>query len=100
MSPRAHVPHHRHPTEPLAEERAGRIIVWYGLHCVWKEFDFQTLLRDQTANQKIIGGVGGWRSGKHTARIQSQSKNGFPPLALKKKINVTTTKCIALMSRN
>src|ERR1700693_3420184 len=55
MSPRTHVPHHRHPTDSLAEERAGRIIVWDGLHRVRKQFDLKTLLRDQTANQKIIG---------------------------------------------
>src|ERR1700694_5142168 len=57
MSPRTHVPHHRHPTYSLAEERAGRIIVWYGLHRVRKQFDFKALLRDQTANQKIVGGL-------------------------------------------
>src|SRR6266436_3189619 len=55
MSPRTHVPHHRHPTDSLAEEGAGRIIVWYGLHRVRKQFDFKALLRDQAANQKIIG---------------------------------------------
>src|SRR6266850_3426911 len=57
MSPRPHVPHHCHPTKPLAEKRAGRIKVWHCLHRVREQLDLNSLLRDQTANQQIIGGL-------------------------------------------
>jgi len=44
VPPRTHVAHHSHPTEPLAEERAGRIIVRYGLHRVRKQFRLSNLV--------------------------------------------------------
>src|SRR6266850_641573 len=79
MSPRTHVPHHRHPTEPLAEKRTRRVIVWYGLHRIGKQFDLQALLRDQASNQKIIGGpvFNGFVSAKFS-KVRAGCDNGGP----------------------
>src|SRR5438552_18288248 len=57
MSPGTHVPHDGHPTEALTEKRAWRIVIRDGLDGVRKQHDFKALLRNQPANEKIIGGT-------------------------------------------
>ena len=57
MSPGTHVPHDGHPTEALTEKRAWRIVIRDGLDGVRKQLDFKALLRNQPANEKIIGGT-------------------------------------------
>src|SRR5439155_26964894 len=57
MSPGTHVPHDGHPTEALTENRTWRIVIRDGLDGVRKQLDFKALLRNQPANEKIIGGT-------------------------------------------
>src|SRR5438477_12519709 len=57
MSPRTHVAHYGHPAKPLDEKRAWRIVIRDGLDGVRKQLDFKALLRNQPANEKIIGGT-------------------------------------------
>src|SRR5207302_10101499 len=57
MSPGTHVTHDGHPTEALTEKRAWRIVIRDGLDGVRKQLDFKALLRNQPANEKIIGGT-------------------------------------------
>src|SRR5438552_18002934 len=57
MPPGTHMPHHRHPTKPLDKKILHCIAVRNGLDGVRKQLDLKTLLRDQPADEKIIGGA-------------------------------------------
>src|SRR5260370_35962371 len=57
VSPGTHVAHHRYPSKRLDKKIVQRIIVWNGLNGVRKQLDFKALLRDQSANEKVIRGA-------------------------------------------
>ena len=54
VSPGAHVAHHSHPAKPLDEKILHRIVIGNGLDGVREQLDFEALLRNQPADEKII----------------------------------------------
>src|SRR5690242_74246 len=57
MPPWAHVAHDGHPAKTLDEKVFQGIVVWDGTDGVWKQLDFETLLGNQAANEKIVSGT-------------------------------------------
>src|SRR6266700_1029528 len=57
VAPGAHVAHDRHPTKTFDEKIPEGIVVWNSPYGVRKQLDFVTLLGNQPAHQKIVGGA-------------------------------------------
>src|SRR5229473_2438336 len=57
MPPRAHVPHHDDPSQPLVEEFAHRVKVNNRLDAIRQQCNFVALLGNETAHEKIVRGT-------------------------------------------